>query len=167
MKILLILLAILFIFLARRRIVLAFDAVRLRGKYGVSTEQTPQSQRTVHKKNYETDVIQIAQSGLDMLATMHGPDILRHFRGQKDMMRARLESATIIFIPSESELRVLSVSGDLADIITATKRIAADLGQERITQIRVCCASNPEFRKALIKLVGATKTGIRSELIIR
>ena len=112
-------------------------------------------------------MIQIAQSGLDMLATMHGPDILRHFRGQKHMMRARLESATIIFIPSESELRVLSVSGDLADIITAIKRIAADLGQERITQIRVCCASNPEFRKALIKLVGATKTGIRSELIIR
>jgi len=154
-------------FFARRRLVLLYDAIRLRGRYGAPAIRPRIDQLTAIKRTFETDVIHIDPSGIDMLVSMHGETILRHTRGIREFIRAKRDSASIVFLPSNGELKVISVSGKLPDILSAIKSIKSELGYSRISQIRICCATKGPLKKALLTLAGARKTGHGSEVIIK
>lgn len=142
-----------------------FDFIRLRGKYGRPANLPDETAPWIEK--FQTDIVQISPDGVKTLVDLHGFEIKKHLVGHNTMMKAKLGTASIYFITGSMELRVLSLSGDIDDIITLMHRAAEDLGSHTISQIRICCASNPAVRKALVKKAGAIKTGINAEVIIR
>jgi len=147
-----------------RQVMRVFDFIRLRGKYGHAIEIGHANHPIDFK--IQTDVIRITPEGIKTLIELHGHDIRKHIVGN-EMMRAKLDSASIYFLTGSRELKILSLSGDIDDIITIMHRVAADMGDHTISQIRICCASNPHVRKALVKRAGAIKTGVHAEVIIR
>lgn len=154
------------LFLFRKRALLIFDSIRLRGNYGVPSRMSLEGLEDKREK-FEIEDVRVAPQGIEALVETHGEDIRKYLKGLPVMMRAKISTASVYFTVADRELRVLSVSGDLDDIVDAIQRVAYDLGEEKISQVRVCCASNPALRKALIKTAGAVKTGSPSELLFR
>ena len=156
-----------FTFFLRKEIVLFYDRLRLRGKYGVNAGRISLDGLRVDGEKFEIETVKIAPEGIAMLISIHGEDIKRHLNGLETMMRARFGQTHIYFTVAARELKILSVSGQLDGIVDSIRRVAYDLGEAKISQIRVCCASNQHMRKALIREAGAIKTGYPSELVMR